>query len=92
MSWGVDLSPRAEKQIGKFDPRIRLQVLEDLKSLSKEPFPKPPRGKKLKGFGTPTYRLKSGDYRAVYRPVDETMVILAVFDRKDLEKELHSLR
>ena len=91
MKYEVDLSPKAESQLRKLEPKIRLQVLEDLKTLPDNPFHKPPRGKKLKGFADPTYRVKSGSYRAVYRPVGQWLVVLAVLDRKDLEKELHNL-
>jgi mRNA-degrading endonuclease RelE of RelBE toxin-antitoxin system len=42
--------------------------------------------KKLKGFRPPLYRLRSGDYRVLYRVLGDTVTIMRVIDRKDLEK------
>ena len=46
----------------------------------------------LKGFSFPLYRLRSGEYRVLYR-VDEALVtVMRVINRKDLEKTLRRLR
>lgn len=88
MRWEIDFAPKAERQLAKFDPPTRLQILTDLLSLKEDPYPPPPKGKKLKGFKDPTYRFRSGDYRAIYRVFGSKIVIGSVFHRKDLEREV----
>jgi len=47
--------------------KLREQIIPDIKSLSTNPFPSRSGIKKLKGFKPPLYRLRSGDYRVLYR-------------------------
>lgn len=81
MRWEIEFAPKAERQLKKLDPPTRLQVLNDLLVLKENPYPAPPKGKKLRGFKVPTYRFRSGDYRAIYRVLGSKVVIGAVFHR-----------
>jgi mRNA-degrading endonuclease RelE of RelBE toxin-antitoxin system len=46
---------------------------------------------KLKGFGKPTYRLRIGAYRVVYRISRTVVVILRIIPRSELERALRDL-
>jgi mRNA-degrading endonuclease RelE of RelBE toxin-antitoxin system len=37
------------------------------------------------------YRLRAGDYRVLYRVVRNTVTIIRVIDRRDLERSLDSI-
>jgi mRNA-degrading endonuclease RelE of RelBE toxin-antitoxin system len=63
-----------------------LKILQELQALGKNPFPAPPKSKRLVGLKVPTFRLRIGDYRAVYRIIDDVIVILAIVARKDLDR------
>jgi mRNA-degrading endonuclease RelE of RelBE toxin-antitoxin system len=52
----------------------------------------PPRIKRLKGFAFPLYRLRSGDYRVLYRIDEAAVTVMRVINRKDLERTLRQLR
>jgi mRNA interferase RelE/StbE len=67
------------------------KIIASIKKLSSNPFASSPNIKKLKGFKPPIYRIRSGDFRALYRVHENTIIILRVIDRKDLEKVLKKL-
>jgi len=92
MKWTVELVPKARRQLDRMEPEIRLQVLEDLLTLGPDPQGTSSNRKKLKGFSTPTYRLRSGDYRAIYRIEGDIVVVGAIINRKDLSRELRSIK
>ncbi len=92
MKWRVELAPRARRQFEAIAPEVRLRILMDIKVLEAGPLHPSSNIKKLRGFKTPTYRLRSGDFRAVFRIEKEIVIVAAVFDRKNLDKELRSLR
>jgi mRNA-degrading endonuclease RelE of RelBE toxin-antitoxin system len=66
----------------------RSKVVGDLGALEKRPLGSPPRVRRLRGFPFPLYRLRSGDYRVLYRIDAEVVTILRVIDRKDLDRVL----
>lgn len=66
----------------------RSKVVGDLRTLEKRPLGSPPRVRRLRGFPFPLYRLRSGDYRVLYRIDAEVVTILRVIDRKDLDRVL----
>jgi len=69
-----------------------LKTLHELQALGENPFPGPPKSKRLVGFKVPTFRLRIGDYRAVYRIIENVILILALVARKDLERIIRGLR
>ncbi|MBN1664101.1 MAG: type II toxin-antitoxin system RelE/ParE family toxin [Deltaproteobacteria bacterium] len=90
----VVFSPAAQRDIEALDTADVLQVVRDVKSYletSPLPFGKQ-RIKKMTGFKPPLYRLRSGDFRAYYRIAGDTVIILAVTDRKASEKVLRKIR
>ncbi len=90
----VIFSPPAEREIEGLEPDDALQVAKDIKTyleVSPLPFGKS-RIKKLTGFHSPLYRLRSGDFRAYYRIVSTDVVVLAITRKKDSEKALKRLK
>lgn len=72
------------------DNRIRIIAL--IKKFSSDPFTPGANIKKLKGFRLPLYRIRSGDYRILYRIQEKTITIMRVIDRKDLERIIKGLK
>jgi len=67
------------------------KIIPSIQKLSTAPFSPGPKIKKLKGFKPPIFRMRSGDFRVIYRVHDRTIVILRVIDRKDLERIIKRL-
>lgn len=86
----VVLSPAAE-DLRKIPPRDRLKILKQTARLMENPFPHGTRKKRLKGKRAVFYRLRVGDWRAVYRIEKTSIVILMVINRRDLEGILKDL-
>jgi len=67
------------------------KIIASIKKISSHPFAPSPDIKKLKGFKPPIYRIRSGDFRVLYKVHDKTIIILRVIDKKDLERVLKKL-
>ncbi len=67
-------------------------MIEALSVLGRQPLGGPPRIKRLKGFSFPLYRLRSGDYRVLYRVEAATVTVMRVVSRRNLERTLRRLR
>ena len=67
------------------------RILRKLRELEDSPFPRGDTVKQLKGFGKPTYRLRIGDYRVVYRISRAVVVVLRIIPRSELERALRDL-
>ncbi len=88
----VDVARPAQTQLDKLSPGLRLKILHELQALGQNPFPGPPKSKRLVGFKVPTFRVRIGDYRTVYRFIEDVIVILAIVARKDLDRIIRGLR
>jgi len=82
------------REIERLETDTALQLAKDIKShLETSPLPIGKRRiKKLTGYKPPLYRLRSGDFRAYYRILPDSIVILAITHKKDSEKLLKKLR
>jgi len=69
----------------------RKKIVASIQKLYTGPFSSSPNIKKLKGFKPAIYRIRSGDFRVLYRVHDKTIIILRVIDRKDLQKIIKRL-
>ena len=69
----------------------RKKIIASIKKISSNPFATSPNIKKLKGFKPPIYRIRSGDFRVLYSVRDNTIIILRVIERKDLERVIKKL-
>ena len=90
--FAVQLTQPAVRDIGSLPGTVHSGIIEGVMSLRQDPFPSPPLKKKLKGFGSPLYRLRIADYRLLYRIDEKTVTIMRVVDRKDLEKAIKRLK
>lgn len=79
--WRLEIDRRAEREIAKLPDDILQRVVEHIRALASDPFP---RGiKKLHGGG---YRLRVGDYRILYdiQHKQRLVIIHAVGNRRDV--------
>jgi len=90
--FAVQMTQAAVDDLESIHPVLREQILSAIKSLSTNPLPSGTRIKKLKGFKPPLYRLRSGDFRILYRIQSNDVTIMNVLDRKDLEKIIKRLQ
>jgi mRNA interferase RelE/StbE len=88
----IQLTKTAAGDLDSIPDDLRRKVLQDINILSTNPFLFGSNVKKLKGFKPPLYRLRSGDYRVLYRVKGETVTIMRVIDRKDLERIIKRIK
>jgi len=81
----------AEKDLSTLGAKKRYKILQATKGLEASPFPRGNVIKKLKGAKLSLYRLRIGDFRAIYHLDGKKIAILSIVDRKDLEKKLKAL-
>jgi len=79
--YSLFLLPRVQKDMARFGQKVLRQLLERVKSLTHNP--RPPGSLKL--TADEGYRLRSGDYRILYRIDEEkkAVYIYRIKDRKD---------
>jgi mRNA interferase RelE/StbE len=88
----VRLTEPAVRDIQSLPENARAGIIDGFIALRQYPFPAPPLIKKLKGFGHPLYRMRTGDYRILYR-IDKTIItVMRVIDRKDLDRTIKRLK
>ena len=75
-------APRAQRDLLKLPKRFALQILEDLELLKDPPWPA---GKVKKLRGHDFYEIKTGDFRTLFWPHRQDVVILRVIARRDLQ-------
>jgi mRNA interferase RelE/StbE len=92
LHFSVQLTGAAEDDLNQIPIEIRKDILSDVRQLSSAPFPPRTQVKKLKGFKLPLYRLRTGDYRIIYRVEAGTVFIMRVIGRKDLERIIKRLK
>lgn len=67
MTWSIELSDEAEKQLKKLPGKLRRQVAQSIDAMEKDPFAgnvKALQGKEWKGW----YRKRVGNYRIIFSP------------------------
>ena len=85
----VELSSRAWRDLESF-PRDQAEaILDDLQLLRSHPGPGPPKVKRLRGV--PYFRLRTGDVRSIVTRAGQTVIVLRIVARKDLERVMKSL-
>jgi mRNA interferase RelE/StbE len=88
----VNLTEHAIADLKDISKQLREQIHRDLKILESSPFPSGTYMKRLRGFKPPVYRLRSGNFRIVYRIQGNVVMILRVIDRKLLERVIKRLK
>jgi mRNA interferase RelE/StbE len=86
MRYLVEIGKKAERELKSLRGSISLRVGERLMRLGANP--RPPGCKKLRG--TPFYRIRIGDYRAIYTVVDkeQKVIILSIGHRGEVYRRL----
>ena len=87
----VELSPRGRADLNAVARDIALRIVKKLHELEENPFSRGDTVKRLQGFETPTYRLRIGDYRAIYRIRGAVVVVLRIIHRSELDRALRDL-
>ena len=75
MSYRVELTTAAARQVRKLPRPIRDRVLEGIEELGEDP--RPNGSKKLAGEQT-AWRIRIGDYRVIYDVFDDELVVIVV--------------
>lgn len=75
MTYEVQLTPAAARQLRRFDPQARRRVQAAIDLLATEP--RPPAATRLVG-GVGEWRVRTGDYRIVYEIEDERLLVLVL--------------
>jgi mRNA-degrading endonuclease RelE of RelBE toxin-antitoxin system len=87
-SVGLFFSPRSRRDLKKLPRRDQEEVLSDIESLAAGTgLPAPPKVRKLKGIKD-LHRLRSGDYRTLFRFAPDGFYIIRIVPRKELERTL----
>ena len=74
MSYAVQVLPAAVRAIRKLPPEARARVGAAVELLGNDP--RPPAAKKL--VGRPEWRVRTGDYRVLYRISDNVLTVVIV--------------
>ena len=97
-SFQIEYYPRASKDLEKLrDPQEAVRLIDEIgKELSMNPFPNPPRKKRIQGISWPLFRLRidtaKDSYRAFYAFRESRVIVLRVIKKKDAEKIIRSFR
>jgi len=83
MSFRITLSETAVRQLRKLPKDIRTRVVRALRVLEEDPFHRRPKAdiRMIEGTDPRKYRLRVGEYRAIYAVVREEVKIIEVFIR-----------
>ena len=83
----VELKPKAKKFIKGQDKKVQQQIIERLESLSNDPRPN---NCKLLHSNEKLYRIRSGDYRIIYKIDDEKKLVTIdwIRHRKDAYRNI----
>lgn len=90
--FSIQITQSAVEDLDSVPNDLRKNILTDIKNLSSNPFPSGSHIKKLKGFKPPLYRLRSGDFRVLYRIGSHSITIMRVINRKELERVIKRLK
>ncbi len=86
MTCQVFLSIHAQRDLDGFSNKITNQILADCARLADDPIPDGKRIKKLQGFKDNLYRLRTGDYRVVFKRSGTRIDIVRVLSKPDFQK------
>jgi len=76
MTYAVELTPAARRQLRKLDPPIQRRLVARMEALADDP--RPDGVVKLTAVEPPAYRVREGDWRIVYRVEDDLLLVVVV--------------
>jgi len=71
----IRMTPSSAQELESLPRKFGGQVAKAIRGLADNPFP--PGAKKLSGSDG-IYRIRSGDFRILYQPVQQTLVVLII--------------
>lgn len=77
MAWRIDLSPRAERQLGKLNSNDAKRIAAELRKIAALDSPRQ-RGKALTGDYAGLWRYRVGDWRVIAKLEDGKLVIVVI--------------
>ena len=89
--FSIQLTRAAMRELDGLPETARDQIIADLRGLATAPIGRPPRIKRLRGHTGPLYRLRSGDFRVIYRVDGERVTVLSIINRRELDRALRQL-
>ena len=88
----VDVTRRANEDLQSLSSDVALRVAKKMEMLAEDPSPRGDTVKRLVGIDPVTFRLRIGDYRAVFR-VDGTVVrVLRIVHKSQAKLTLRDLQ
>ena len=75
MRYTIQLTKRAERELGRFDPSLQKRIQKQIDALAGDPYP--PDSARLAGVRG-LYRVRVGDYRIIYRVDSGVLVVLVI--------------
>jgi len=89
--FNIVLTPKAVKDLDGFNDKQCKKILDDIRLLEENPFPRGKLIKKIKGTKKNYYRLRIDKYRVFFRIQGKNVFILRIMSKKDVEKIIKSL-
>ena len=86
MTCKVFLSAHAQRDLDPFSDKVIKQILADCARLADDPIPDGKRIKKLQRYKENLYRLRTGDYRVVFKRSGTRIDIVRVLSKPDFQK------
>ena len=79
---GIVLDKQPQKFLDKCDNELFDRITNKLESLRENPFPQ--EAKRLQDYNLPTFRIRIGKYRVLYR-IDnkENLIVVVYIDKRD---------
>lgn len=88
----VEFSPRAREDLAFLSPDVARRISAKVRELALDARPRGDTIRRLSGLNVPTYRLRIGDYRVVFRAGPGFVWIFRVIHRSRLHRALEDLR
>jgi len=92
LSYRVNFTLTAEKDIRSLPKSVQTTTLRQIRTLEVSVVPHGSRIKKLKGIKGTFYRLRIGDYRAIFEVQADSVTIHRIIDRKELDRVISRLK
>jgi len=87
----IELSPAASRDLDGLEMEVVRLVLQDLKILQENPFPRGKLIKKIKGKKTAFYRLRIDKFRIFFEILPMKVVVLRILNKKEVDRFIKGL-
>ena len=90
--WSIRLTASAQRDLDDIPASERNGVIDEIRSLERDPLPAGKNLKKLRGPKRSVWRLRHGNYRILYRVEGGQVMVIRVVNRRDLERAAEQLK